>query len=80
MCLENSPGVRFYIIYISKGKSNNWLKTMKYFIKSNSLSKFIINQLVYILHFLDEYAAERITCLFAVRSSIQMFSFEIRTD
>ena len=45
-----------------------------------SLSEFIINQLVYILHFLDEYAAERITRLFAMRPSIQMFSFEIRTD
>ena len=54
---------------------------MKYFMKSNiSLSEFIINQLVYILQFLDEYAAERITRLFAVRSSIPMFSFEIRTD
>ena len=60
------------------GKSNNWLKTMKYLIKSNS--EFIIYQLVYILQFLDEYAAERITRLFAVRSSIPMFSFEIRTD
>ena len=64
-----------------EGKTNNWLKTMKYFIKSNiSLSEFIIYQLVYILQFLDEYAAERITRLFAVRSSIPMFSFEIRTD
>ena len=60
------------------GKSNNWLKTMKYLIKSNS--EFIIYQLVYILQFLDEYAAEPITRLFAVRSSLAMFSFEIRTD
>ena len=44
------------------------------------MCEFMINQLVYILHFLDEYAAERITRLFAVRSSIPMFSFEIRTD
>ena len=67
---------------------------MKYLIKSNivpyityftkntswSLSEFIMNQLVYIIHFSDEYAAKRITRLFVVRSSIPMLSFEIRTD
>ena len=53
---------------------------MKYLIKSNSWSEFIMNQLVYIIHFSDEYATKRITRLFVVRSSIPMLSFEIRTD
>ena len=57
---------------------------MKYLIKSNIvpyiMCEFMINQLVYILHFSDEYATKRITRLFVVRSSIPMLSFEIRTD
>ena len=57
---------------------------MKYLIKSNIvpyiMCEFMINQLVYILHFSDEYATKRSTRLFVVRSSIPMLSFEIRTD
>ena len=52
---------------------------MKYLYKI-TLGESTINHLGLIIYFSDEYAAKRITHLFAVRSSIPMLSFEIPAD
>ena len=48
-------------------------------LQNQILSQFIINDLSNIIYFSGEYAAKSITCLFVVRSSISILSFEVPT-